>query len=90
MTYEDKRAWLARLDRSYHQPKAGSVNVSWTDLSFAIKELEKAWSALDMMRSALEFYADERNYERYWVDGITDSCKVEEDEGKKAREALNE
>jgi hypothetical protein len=47
VTYEEKRAWLARLDRSYHQPKAGSVNVSWTDLSFAIKELEKAWDALE-------------------------------------------
>jgi hypothetical protein len=45
---------------------------------------------IEKLEAALRFYADERNYERYWVDGITDSCKVEEDEGKKAREALND
>jgi hypothetical protein len=82
MTYEDKKKRL--------RDTVNTNTLFGPDGMWVCRELEKAWSALDKMRSALEFYADERNYERYWVDGITDSCKVEEDEGKKAREALND
>jgi hypothetical protein len=92
--YEKKKAWLTKQLRAYRQPVVGKISVNWTDVSFALNELEKAWAAL-------EFYADKDNY--MWIDGdpwiltnefiLKDGTSPEdvvEDGGKRARKVLEE
>lgn len=86
MTYEEKRKEIHRL--------AGNVDLmtdniaARDDICWLITELEKAWGAL-------EFYAEDA----WKVHGDTScgrgaggqqmTCRIDYDQGKRAREALN-
>lgn len=74
MTYKKKKQELKYIKESYYDRKE---SLNFTDTDFLIKELEKAWAAL-------EFYADERVYSDYVP---LSHCELMT---KRAREALGE
>jgi hypothetical protein len=82
MTYEDKKARLERIKDVYGY----KVLRFETHTDFLIDELEKAWAAL-------EFYAEIGSWEATIYspsNGVWQPVYAEGDNGKLAREALNE
>ena len=75
MTYEEKKKYIRAEREKYDQ---------YVDIEFFIEELEKAWAAL-------EFYANPATHDPKDPSGYRpETTPIFEDDGKRAREALNE